>query len=103
MSNTNAGGKTPTDATDAQPAISAPAPRNRITDRAELNDTVTQATVLADVALAANLPKSHFYREFTKLHNLGFIYPADDVVLDPDDYTDEEPSLLDVIRRRLGF
>lgn len=31
------------------------------------------------------------------------LYPADEVVLGPDDVTDEEPSLLDVIRRRLGF
>ena len=74
MSNSERGGKSPTDATDAQPAISAPALRNRITDRAELNDTVTKATVIADVARDANVPKSRVEREFDKLHKNGFVY-----------------------------
>ena len=31
------------------------------------------------------------------------LYPADEVVMGPDDVSEEEPSLLDEIRRRLGF
>jgi len=78
MSNSERGGKSPTDATDAQPAISAPALRNRITDRAELNDTVTKATVIADVASDANVPKSRVEREFDKLQKNGFVYVVGD-------------------------
>jgi len=74
MSNTDSGGKSPTDATDAQPAITALDLRNRITDRAELNDTVTKATVIADVARDANVPTSRVEREFAKLHKKGFVY-----------------------------
>jgi len=74
MSNSERGGKSPTDATDAQPAVTALDLRNRITDRAELNDTVTKATVIADVARDANVPKSRVEREFAKLHTNGFVY-----------------------------
>jgi len=78
MSNTDSGGKTPTDATDAQPAVTALDLRNRITDRAELNDTATKATVIADVARDANVPKSRVEREFAKLHKNGFVYVVGD-------------------------
>jgi len=78
MSNSERGGKSPTDATDAQPAVTALDLRNRITDRAELNDTVTKATVIADVARDANVPKSRVEREFTKLHKKGFVYTVGD-------------------------
>ena len=74
MSNSERGGKSPTDATDAQVAMTALDLRNRITDRAELNDTVTKATVIADVARDANVPKSRVEREFAKLHTNGFVY-----------------------------
>jgi len=74
MSNSERGGKSPTDATDAQPGITPLDLRNRITDRAELNDTVTKATVIADVARDANVPKSRVEREFAKLHSNGFVY-----------------------------
>ena len=78
MSNSERGGKSPTDATDAQPAVTALDLRNRITDRAELNDTVTKATVIADVARDANVPTSRVQREFQNLHANGFIYTVGD-------------------------
>jgi len=78
MSNSERGGKSPTDATDAQPAITPLDLRNRITDRAELNDTVTKATVIADVGRDANVPKSRVEREFDKLHTNGFVYTVGD-------------------------
>ena len=31
------------------------------------------------------------------------LYPADEAVIDPESETEEEPSLLDVVRRRFGF
>lgn len=31
------------------------------------------------------------------------LYPADEVVLDPEETTEEEPGLLEIIRRRFGF
>lgn len=31
------------------------------------------------------------------------LYPADGVVADPGDHTDEEPSVLEIIRNRFGF
>jgi len=78
MSNSDSGGKTPTDTIDVPPAVSAPALRNRITDRADLNDTVTKATVIADVAREANVPKSRVEREFDKLEKHGFVYTVGD-------------------------
>jgi hypothetical protein len=78
MSNSERGGKSPSDATDAQPAVTALDLRTRITDRAELNDTVTKGTVIADVARDANVPKSRVEREFQNLHANGFIYTVGD-------------------------
>jgi len=78
MSNSERGAKSPTDATDAQPGITPLDLRNRITDRAELNDTVAKATVIADVARDANVPKSRVEREFAKLHTNGFVYTVGD-------------------------
>jgi DNA-binding transcriptional ArsR family regulator len=31
------------------------------------------------------------------------LYPADEVVLDPEDAVEKEPGLLEVLRRRFGF
>ena len=59
---------------DHDPAVTALDLRNQITDRAELSDAVTKATVIADVARDANVPKSRVEREFEKLHTNGFIY-----------------------------
>jgi hypothetical protein len=59
---------------DHDPAVTALDLRNQITDRAELSDAVTKATVIADVARDTNVPKSRVEREFEKLHTNGFIY-----------------------------
>jgi len=70
----SSGDNTSTDVTDAQLATTGLDLRNRITDRAELNDNVTKATVIADVAREANVAQSRVEQEFDNLQRNGFIY-----------------------------
>jgi len=70
----SSGDNTSSDVTDAQPATTGIDLRNRIADRAELNDSVTKATVIADVARDANVAQSRVEQEFDNLQKNGFIY-----------------------------
>ena len=78
MKESNSRGKTPADAIAEQPIVTTRTLRNRITDRIELNDTVTRQTVIADVARDLNMTESRVEREFDKLHKNGFVYIVND-------------------------
>ncbi|AEN04663.1 DUF6432 family protein [Halolamina sp.] len=79
-----------------------------LADRADEGMTVLElrAAVDADIdrleAALSDLKQARLI-EVERNDDRTVLYPADEVVLGPDDVTDEEPSLLDVIRRRLGF
>jgi predicted transcriptional regulator len=79
-----------------------------LADRAEDGMTVLElrAAVDADIdrleSALGDLKQARLI-EVERNNDKTVLYPADEVVLDPNDVSDEEPSLLDVIRRRFGF
>jgi len=79
-----------------------------LADRAGEGMTVLElrAAVDADIdrleAALADLKQARLI-EVEQEDDRTVLYPAEEVVLDPEEAPDEEPSLLDVIRDRFGF
>lgn len=79
-----------------------------LADRAEEGMTVLELRAAVDADIDSLEPalgdlKEAGLIEVERDEDRTVIYPADDVVMDPEEATEEEPGLLEIIRRRFGF
>ena len=79
-----------------------------LADRAEEGMTVLELRAAVDADIDRLEPalgdlKQAGLIEVERDDGRTVLYPADKAVLDPEEATEEEPGLLEIIRRRFGF